>query len=74
MPRIPGIRFSIRTIMVVVAITGAVFGLYLRTSRPIGLPGMNANDVGPDRVDPFPGRSYEEVVRAVNESPSYGVP
>jgi outer membrane protein insertion porin family len=34
------------------------------------VPGMNANDVGPDRQDPFPGRAYADIVTSVEEAPT----
>ena len=48
--------------------------------RPVGsgeppgmipsFPGMNATDVGPDRQDAFPGRSYADIVTSVEEAPT----
>jgi outer membrane protein insertion porin family len=37
------------------------------------LPGMNANDVGPDRQDPFPNRNYADVITSVEEAPTGNV-
>ncbi|AGA30527.1 BamA/OMP85 family outer membrane protein [Singulisphaera acidiphila] len=34
------------------------------------LPGMNMTDVGPDRQDPFPNRSFADVVTSVSEAPT----
>jgi outer membrane protein insertion porin family len=34
------------------------------------IPGMNANDVGPDRQDPFPGRAFADIVTSVEEAPT----
>ena len=34
------------------------------------VPGLNANDVGPDRQDPFPGRAYADIVTSVEEAPT----
>jgi outer membrane protein insertion porin family len=34
------------------------------------IPGMNMTDVGPDRQDPFPNRSFADVVTSVNEAPT----
>lgn len=33
-------------------------------------PGLNANDVGPDRQDPFPGRGFADIVTSVEEAPT----
>ena len=33
-------------------------------------PGMNMNNVGPDRNDPFPNRSYADIVTNVEEGPT----
>jgi len=34
-------------------------------------PGLNANDVGPDRQDPFPGRgSFADIITSVEEAPT----
>ncbi|MCA1684462.1 MAG: BamA/TamA family outer membrane protein, partial [Planctomycetia bacterium] len=34
------------------------------------IPGLNANDVGPDRQDPFPGRSWADIITSVEEAPT----
>jgi len=34
------------------------------------IPGLNANDVGPDRQDPFPARGYADVVTSLEEAPT----
>ena len=34
------------------------------------LPNNNMNDVGPDRNEPFPGRSYADIVTNVDEAPT----
>ena len=34
------------------------------------LPNSNMNDVGPDRQEPFPGRSYADIVANVDEAPT----
>lgn len=34
------------------------------------IPGLNANDVGPDRQDPFPGRAFADIVTSVEEGPT----
>ncbi len=34
------------------------------------LPGLNMTDVGPDRQDPFPNRSFADVVTSVSEAPT----
>ena len=34
------------------------------------LPNNNMNDVGPDRMEPFPGRSYADIVTNVDEAPT----
>ncbi|MBV8381601.1 MAG: BamA/TamA family outer membrane protein [Planctomycetaceae bacterium] len=34
------------------------------------LPGTNMTDVGPDRQDPFPNRSFADVVTSVSEAPT----
>ncbi|WP_254053459.1 outer membrane protein assembly factor [Singulisphaera sp. GP187] len=34
------------------------------------IPGMNMTDVGPDRQDPFPNRSFADVVTSVSEAPT----
>ncbi len=34
------------------------------------LPNNNMNDVGPDRQEPFPGRSYADIVTNVDEAPT----
>jgi len=49
-----------------------------RRSPPVGsgeptgtdpsIPGMNMTDVGPDRNDPFPNRSFADIVTSVEES------
>ena len=36
------------------------------------MPGMNANDVGPDRQDPYPNRSYADVITNLEEAPTGG--
>lgn len=33
-------------------------------------PGMNQNNVGPDRNDPFPNRSYADIVTNIEEGPT----
>ena len=33
-------------------------------------PGLNANDNGPDRQDPFPGRAWADIVTSVEEAPT----
>ena len=44
------------------------------TGEPPGVfpnfPGMNANDVGPDRGDAFPNRSFADIVTSVEEAPT----
>ncbi|MDE2508968.1 MAG: BamA/TamA family outer membrane protein, partial [Planctomycetota bacterium] len=44
------------------------------TGEPPGgfpnVPGMNVNDVGPDRNDPFRNRSFADVLTSVEESPT----
>ena len=44
------------------------------TGEPPGtfpsIAGMNANDVGPDRQDPFPGRAFADIVTSVEEAPT----
>ena len=39
------------------------------TQEP-ALPNNNMNDVGPDRMEPFPGRSYADIVTNVDEAPT----
>jgi outer membrane protein insertion porin family len=34
------------------------------------IPGMNMTDVGPDKNDPFPNRSFADVVASVEEAPT----
>jgi outer membrane protein insertion porin family len=34
------------------------------------IPGMNMTDVGPDKNDPFPNRSFADVVTSVEEAPT----
>ena len=34
------------------------------------IPGLNMTDVGPDRNDPFPNRSFADIVTAVDEAPT----
>lgn len=34
------------------------------------MPGLNMTDVGPDRQDPFPNRSFADVVTSVSEAPT----
>jgi outer membrane protein insertion porin family len=34
------------------------------------IPGMNMTNVGPDRIDPFPNRSFADVVASVEEAPT----
>jgi beta-lactamase regulating signal transducer with metallopeptidase domain len=34
------------------------------------LPGMNTNDVGPDRNDPFPNQSFADIVTLIEEAPT----
>ena len=34
------------------------------------MPGLNMTDVGPDRNDPFPNRSFADIVTAVDEVPT----
>ncbi len=34
------------------------------------MPGLNMTDVGPDRNDPFPNRSFADIVTAVDEAPT----
>ena len=34
------------------------------------IPGLNANDNGPDRQDPFPGRAWADIVTSVEEAPT----
>ena len=33
-------------------------------------PGLNTNDNGPDRQDPFPGRAWADIVTSVEEAPT----
>ena len=33
-------------------------------------PGLNVNDNGPDRQDPFPGRAWADIVTSVEEAPT----
>ena len=44
------------------------------TGEPAGtfpsIPGMNMTDVGPDHNDPFPNRSFADVVTSVEEAPT----
>jgi outer membrane protein insertion porin family len=44
------------------------------TGEPAGtfpsIPGMNMTDVGPDKNDPFPNRSFADVVASVEEAPT----
>ena len=45
----------------------------VRESRPAtfpSIPGLNMTDVGPDRNDPFPNRSFADIVTAVDEAPT----
>ncbi len=46
----------------------------LGTGEPVGsfpsIPGMNMTDVTPDRNDPFPNRSFADVVASVEEAPT----
>jgi outer membrane protein insertion porin family len=34
------------------------------------MPGLNMTDVGPDRNDPFPNRSFADIVTALDEAPT----
>ncbi len=34
------------------------------------IPGMNMTDVGPDHNDPFPNRSFADIVTSVEEAPT----
>lgn len=34
------------------------------------IPGMNMTDVGPDRQEPFPNRSFADIVASVDEAPT----
>ena len=34
------------------------------------IPGLNMTDVGPDRNDPFPNRSFADIVTALDEAPT----
>ena len=34
------------------------------------MPGLNMTDVGPDRNDPFPNRSFADIVTSVDEAPT----
>jgi hypothetical protein len=71
MLRVRRVRFSIRAIMVVAGVAGTTIGLVIRgMAQPDfpAIPGMIL-DVGPDNTDPFPGRSFDEVVRSLEESP-----
>jgi outer membrane protein insertion porin family len=34
------------------------------------IPGMNMTNVGPDRIDPFPNRSFADIVTSVEEGPT----
>jgi hypothetical protein len=77
MLRIPRVRFSIRAIMVVAGVAGATIGLVLRgMTHPEfpAIPGMNMTDFGPDHNDPFPGRSFDEILRSIEESPTCRFP
>ena len=40
-----------------------------RASFP-SIPGMNMTDVGPDRNDPFPNRSFADIITSVEEAPT----
>ncbi len=44
------------------------------TGEPAGtfpsIPGMNMTDVGPDHNDPFPNRSFADVIASVEEAPT----
>ncbi|MDG3005381.1 BamA/OMP85 family outer membrane protein [Paludisphaera mucosa] len=44
------------------------------TGEPAGtfpsIPGLNMTDVGPDRNDPFPNRSYADIVTTLEEAPT----
>jgi outer membrane protein insertion porin family len=44
------------------------------TREPAGtfpsMPGLNMTDVGPDRNDPFPNRSFADIVTALDEAPT----
>ena len=44
------------------------------TGEPPGtfpsMPGLNMTDVGPDRNDPFPNRSFADIVTALDEAPT----
>jgi outer membrane protein insertion porin family len=44
------------------------------TGEPAGtfpsIPGMNMTDVGPDHNDPFPNRSFADVITSVDEAPT----
>ncbi len=44
------------------------------SGEPVGsdpsIPGMNMTDVSPDRNDPFPNRSFADVVTSVEEAPT----
>ncbi len=75
MVRGPRVRFSVREMMVVAGVAGAGIGLLMRalaSSDFPEVPGLNMLNVGPDRVDPFPGRTFDEVKKAVNEAPGRG--
>jgi hypothetical protein len=74
MSRVSRVRFSIRAMMVVAAVAGVTSGLYFRAPRQPDVPGLDVFDVGRDRLDPFPGRSYDEIVRMINEAPSCRFP
>ena len=41
-----------------------------RPARFPSIPGMNMTDVGPDRNDPFPNRSFADIVTSVEEAPT----
>jgi outer membrane protein insertion porin family len=42
----------------------------LNPAQEPNLPNSNMNDVGPDRQEPFPGRSYADIVANVDEAPT----
>ena len=42
----------------------------LNPAQDPSLPNNNMNDVGPDRQEPFPGRSYADIVTNVDEAPT----
>jgi hypothetical protein len=75
--KVPRVRFSIRAMMVVAGVAGATIGLVIRgiaQSDFPAIPGMIFHDVGPNRPDPFPGLSFDEVLRLSRESPGCAFP